>query len=155
MGYTKKKYTKKDIEAMIKDYSVPEGMKTLKQISKETGIKLDTLVKRVECLDLKADGYKGMKERCFNAESIKKILDYGKTPEGYFSCKNVAEMLKISKQSLSYRLKVLKIGKKISRRKLITKEQIEIIRNFKKYKDLNESPKSCCSLKLPGIIYNT
>ena len=75
MGYTKKKYTKKDIEAMIKDYSVPEGIKTLKQISKETGIKLDTLVKRVECLDLKADGYKGMKERCFNAESIKKILD--------------------------------------------------------------------------------
>ena len=64
-------------------------------------------------------------------------------------------MLKISKQSLSYRLKVLKIGKKIGRRKLITKEQIEIIRNFKKYKDLNESPKSCCSLKLPGIIYNT
>lgn len=148
MGYTKKIYSRKDIKAMIQDYSIPEGMKTVKQIAKEAGVSIKATNARIEYLGLEADGYRGAKTRCFNADSVKKIIHYRKPPEEYYTAKQASSKLGVSGQVVAYRMRVLGIGQKFGRYKLLTEEQLEVIKNFNLYKDKRDIPKCSCAIKM-------
>lgn len=139
MGFNprRKYYTNAEIDSMKEDYSVPEGMKTLRQLADEHAIKLHTLDRRVEMLGLNADGYRGSNERCFNAEHCEQIINFNIFPDGYIPTMEVARIYGLSQQVVKNRARLLEITPyQYKRWKLFTPAQAERIAKFdyKKYR---------------------